>query len=74
LLTGDLGIKLQGHLNFPQVAGIKGLSANFPALFITQSGVRFGGDINVPNFDIGGFGVRDVHMSGTSSPRHCHRH
>jgi uncharacterized repeat protein (TIGR01451 family) len=63
ILNGDFGIKIQGHLKFPNVANVQGLNASFSDLFITQQhGIRFNGTISVPNFNIAGFGIQDVKM------------
>jgi uncharacterized repeat protein (TIGR01451 family) len=69
LLTNDLGIRIQGKLNFPTIAGVQGLSGTFSDLYITQArGVAFTGQINVPAFEIGGIGLRNVQMNFFASP------
>ena len=75
LLTdpNDLGIEITGQLILPDVAGIKNLHASFQSLRIQQrSGVHFTGQINMPDFKIGAFGVQDVSLNFVASPDGMH--
>ena len=75
LLTdpNDLGIEITGQLILPDVAGIKNLHASFQSLRIQQrSGVHFTGQINMPDFKIGAFGVQNVLLNFVASPDGMH--
>lgn len=64
LLDNDLGIRIFGKLNFPDVYGMTALSASFDNLEISQNnGVRFTGQIRLADFDLGGMGVRNIRLN-----------
>ncbi|MBW3622531.1 MAG: fibronectin type III domain-containing protein [Armatimonadetes bacterium] len=62
-LPDGLGVRIDGNFQFPEVPGIQGLTAKVEKLYIDRKdGIRFSGDVGLPPFEMGGFGVRDVKL------------
>lgn len=63
ILFAQKGIRLDGKVNVP-IPGVANLTTNITSLEISQvNGVKFLGDIALPDFDLGGIGIKKVKLS-----------
>ncbi len=63
------GMLLEGKAELPQIPGVGKLVGNITALEISKTnGIRFSGALQLPDFTMGGFGVRDVTLNFKRHP------